>query len=134
MMGCSFPSSCSCSNTAPRPMPDASVSKTKGFLQVHKCQYWCCHALLFQSFECLQYSRHQGDRVVLQLAVLTTGKIVQWSGNMGEVLDETKEVPYSPNKLPDSSNGGGGVPYWRSSGCLLGLVAYPWQKFRVLSR
>ena len=61
---------------------------------------------------------HQGNRVVLQLAVLTTVKIVQGSGDMGEVLDEMTEVPYSSNKLPDYSNGGGGpilVIFWMPS-------------------
>ena len=75
--------------------------------QICKCQYWCCHALLFEGFKCLQCGGGQGNRVVLQLAVLITGEIVQWSGDTGEVLDEMTEVPYSSNELPDSSHGGG---------------------------
>ena len=44
---------------------------------------------------------------VLQLAVLATGEVIQWSGDAGEVLDEMTEVSHSSHKLPDSGNGSG---------------------------
>ena len=45
--------------------------------------------------------------MVLQFAILTASQVIQWSGDMGEVLDEMTAVTHSPNELPDSSHTGG---------------------------
>ena len=72
--------------------------------------------------------------MVLQFAVLTTGEIVQWPGNAGEVLDEMLEISYGTYEFPNASDSGGGSHVGDLLDTFLARQYAFWQKFRVPSR
>ena len=106
-MGWYRPSDCFCDSTAPRPLPEASVSNKKGLSKSGKARIGAWrHAALRRSKAsqaCCGKSRCSDF-----LSVFPTGQVVQRSSNIGEPLNEMPIVTNKSNKRLNL-----GISIWR---------------------